>query len=304
MQTLMRDSSRALILLILAITVAFPAQAAYEYTAINYPSATQTQIFGINNAGELAGDGTVGSTAIPFVYDSKKNAFTVLPSVPGFDFTVATGINNPGTVVGGASDTSGAESGTLLDKGAYSLFTNPGFFVTEARGISNNGMVAGDSIDSTFSNYVGFLYDPKRNTFTNFLPSGATITQGVNSQGDIVGSVALVTGYPGSTPGFYGFVRHKDGSVILFRVQDSSTATRARGITESGLITGFFGNSPGLKGFVVHVSGKASYEVLTLKSDQVLAVPGATDTIAEGINDKGQVCGNADSQGFLATPTK
>jgi hypothetical protein len=128
-----------------------------------------TQAFGINNSGQIAGD-TLGGIA--FVYDIKKNTYTVQPSAPDSATTTAIGINNPEVTVGGATDTSGVERGAIFDKGCYTLFANPGWVSTEARGISNNGMVTGYSVDITGGNLIGFLYDPKNKTFGSIARHG------------------------------------------------------------------------------------------------------------------------------------
>ena len=158
---------------------------------------------------------------------------------------------------------------------------------------------------------TGFLYDdPKSNSFTNFLPSPETIAQGINSRGDIVGDVFLNPGgaYTNSPQGFYGFLRHKNGTIVFFNV-NGSVRTKARGVSESGAITGWFIDAvTGVqRGFVTSLSGQGGFQSLTTAA--LLDVPGSTATIAEGIDSQGRVCGNwfdasGGEHGFLATPVK
>ena len=88
-----------------AITITCPAWAGgYQFQFVDYPGAPQTAIFGINNPGMAVGYGFGFNniTAINFQYDTKKKAFTVIPSVSGYDETDILGINNAG-IMSGAS---------------------------------------------------------------------------------------------------------------------------------------------------------------------------------------------------------
>ena len=123
MYLLTTRSMRALHLLLwlVAIAVAIPAQAAWKYTIIDYPGATQTQVFGLNNSGEAVGQAVVGTTTICFAYNSKKGTFAVLPNVPGAAITGAFAISSAGVIAGSAGDGSN-NRGIILDKGAFSFF--------------------------------------------------------------------------------------------------------------------------------------------------------------------------------------
>jgi len=292
-----------------AIAGAFPAQAAYEYTAVDYPGATLTQLFGSTDSGKFVGDAMLGSTQIAFVYDAKKRAFTPLPNVPGAPTTNAIGINNAGVIVGSAGNGDN-DQGIILDKGAFGFFVNPGWALTQARAISANGrLITGLSRDSTASNYVGFVYDVERNTFTNFLPSQYTIAQGINGRQDVVGNVTLDAGvaYPGAPADSYGFLRQRNGALLLFGVSGGSTV-RARGINSSGLITGFFFDASGVqRGFIARLAAAPSFQSLTLPDKDLLDVPGAAGTLSETISDSGDVAGTwydsgGNYHGFIATP--
>ncbi len=48
------------------------AQAEYDYESFNYPGSTLEQVYGINNRGDVAGNGIVGADNFPYVYDSKR----------------------------------------------------------------------------------------------------------------------------------------------------------------------------------------------------------------------------------------
>jgi uncharacterized membrane protein len=305
-------STRAghLLLWLVAFAAAIPAQAGYKYTIFDYPGATSTQVFGLNNSGEAVGQAAVGTTTISFAYNTKKGTFTVLPNVPGAAITNTLAINNPGVIVGSAGDGSN-NRGIILDKGAFSFFANPGWAYTEGRAISDNGrLVTGYAADSTLSNYVGLIYDVKENVFVEFLPSIFTIAQGINGRKQVVGNVQLDpdVAYPGAPGGGYGFLRQPSGDIIVFQV-NGAINNRARGINDSGLITGFYRDpvTQAQRGFVTRVAASPAYQAITVGANELLDIPGAAGTIPEGINDSGRISGvwldaAGTNHGFFATP--
>jgi uncharacterized membrane protein len=304
-------------LALLGIACAFPTQAAYNYTSIDYPGVDYshggyTFVFGINDE-ELVGNAGISGTSanIPFVYNRKTKLFTVLPNFSGAStaYTLSQGINEDGVVVGGESPDNVVESGFILNKGAFTIFSHPGSLSnTEARAISNSGLVAGIAYDATGSNTSGFIYNPKRNSFIDFLPSTFTLAQGINARGEVVGSVELPAGgaYPGSPGGTYGFLRGKSGAITLFRV--NSGRAGGRGITDSGRIAGFFTDPVAGKdrGFVAKLEDGPAFQSLTISAGHLLDFPGSTGTIPEGISNEGAIGGiwfdgAGASHGFLAT---
>ena len=299
-----------LFLWLVAIAAAIPAQAAWKYTSIDYPGATATQVFGLNDRGEAVGEATVGTMQFGFTYNTKKATFTVLPNVPRAPTTNTLANNNAGLEAGRAGDGTN-NRGIILDKGAFSFFSTPGWAYTESRGISDNGqLVTGYGADSSLSNYVGFIYDTQDNRFIEFLPSIFTIAQGINSHKQVVGNVQLdpSVAYPGAPAGGYGFLRQPNGDVVLFRV-NGAINNRGRGINNSGLITGFFTDTSTHvnRGFVAQVAVAPAYQDVTVQGDALLDVPGAGGTIAEAINNSGHVAGTwfdaaGNYHGFFAAP--
>ena len=112
----------------------------------------------------------------------------------------------------------------------------------QARGVNPDGKVSGFEFDENFD-WLGFIYDPEYGTYEEFLPSPQTIAQGINAQGQNVGSVTLDAdeAYEGSAPGSYGYLRQTDGSVKYFEISQSFPGeSRGRGLSENGLISGFY----------------------------------------------------------------
>ncbi len=298
------------ILLVGGIAGALPAQAAYNYTTIDYPGAVATQVFGVNSQGNIVGTASDGIASIGFVYNPRTAIFTVLPNFPGLD-TSAIGINEPGVVVGAVTDLNTSfQSGSILDKGAFTIFDHPGSsFFTVARGINDPGLITGYADTDGGNTVSGFIYDRKLNSFIDFLPSpNFTIAHGINNKGEVVGNVfySADEAFPGSAPGQYGFLRRKNGAITLFRVNGGQT--RARGIAESGLITGNYNDGATQRGFVTSLSSQSGFQSVTVPAARLLDVPGATVTFPEGITNSGDVVGiwfdaSGNLHGFHAKPT-
>jgi hypothetical protein len=70
------------------------------------PGALQTEVFGINNAGQLVGMDYVGGAWHGFV---DTNGVFMTPSIPGFSSVIPYGINDSGVITGRASITAIAD---------------------------------------------------------------------------------------------------------------------------------------------------------------------------------------------------
>jgi hypothetical protein len=264
---------------------AFPT---YVYNTITYPGAVQTELRGLNDAGQLVGYASLdGITNFGFTYQS--GVFTPLPAAP-FPL-IGHGINAAGVVVGTANLTATTfGQGFIHNGGSYAFFAKPGWDNTHARAIGPTNLITGYSDNAATGDTVGWIYDPIAAAYTDINPAGSilTIAQGINAAGQVVGSAIIP-----ASGGANGFLREPGGSIVLFRI--GANPTRARGINDSGLITGFMTVGTALQGFVGNSSGF-----------QTLLVPGADETIPEGINNAGQVAGlyrsGGVTHGFIATP--
>jgi len=294
-----------------AVFCSGPAHAAYVFTTIDYPGASETQLFGVNDAGKAVGSGqdAGGNFLAAFTFNSKTAVFTPVAPAPGSVATDVVGINDFGVMVGGITFDGVTENGFVRSKdGTYTVFSKPGFAFTQARGINNRGLVTGWADDGA-GNTVGFIYDPAHNTYIDILPSPFALAHGINTRGDVAGHVEFDAGVActGCSAGRYGWLRASSGAITLFRVNGYRTA--ARGITDSGLITGWVIDpvSGHVKGFVGTLVGLPGYESLTIPDTELLEVPGAVLTIANGITDAGVMVGIFDDvtgeHGFIAAPS-
>ena len=289
------------------------AQADFEFELIDHPDADDTQVFGINDRGDVVGNG-IDVATLPFVFASKKGTLTDVAPAAGFADTSILGISDSGVMVGSVDDSLVAPittSGMIRSKdGSFTVFSHPDAdSFTQARGVNIKGLVTGFRDDLNVIS-VGFIYDPKSDTFTDLNPTSFfTIAQGINSKGEVVGSsnfLAADDPCAGLMNPFlrYGWLRATDGTVTYFEVNGSHTT--ARGINDEGSIVGFFIDlNDGLfKGFNVKLDGSPC-QSLTVAGGDVLEIPGF-DLFPGSINNSGVIAGSADdsinTHGFIARP--
>jgi hypothetical protein len=310
------------LLLIFAVcSVAVPSAGqaqGYVYEPVDFPGATESQLTDLNERGDAVGLGLISPDIFPFVYGAKKGTFTSISSIAGYDRTLIFGIADNGVTVGSVTNfVTGWQSGLILDKnGNLTVFDHPdsiGF--TQARGISNRGLVTGWAQVAAGGNlsirYVGFIYDPKDDSFIDIETSRLTIAKGINSRGDVVGSslVGDIFGVddPCGNNAFiqrYAWLRTADGDITYFTVNGAST--NARGISDPGTIVGWIGSPSGVKGFVTEIDGTQCQDI-TIADEDLLEYPEAALTFGLGITNTGVIVGeyideNEDSHGFIATP--
>jgi probable HAF family extracellular repeat protein len=183
------------------------------------PDSTRAQAFGINNAGQIVGNGGEGPG---FLFD--HGSYTIL----GLDLDLVdpymnfNGINASGQIVGWYRDVdSGVSHSFLFDHGSYTTFDVPGGTVTRAYGINDSGQVVGAYTDAAGNGY-GFLLENGTYTTLDFVPSG------INELGQIVG----------------GNLLFDHGNYTTLDVP-GSTWTEANGINNLGQIVGYYRDANG-----------------------------------------------------------
>jgi len=289
------------------------ALSSIDYPGVDYSAGGATVLFGINNDGSAVGVATLNSSTpgFSFRYDIKTKVFTPLPAYGNCAtcYTLASGINDGGTIVGGETqDGFKTEYGFVLQQGAFELLRRPGSLTfTEARGINAQGLISGYALDDADGAYYGFLYDPVSNTWTNVLPSYTTIAQGLNDRDELVGNVYVSAGIvcPACQAGNYGFLREPSGAVAIFTVNGYETS--ARGITNGEMITGFLTVDNETIGFVSPAPSHPGFQTVSVPAQDLFRVPGATATFPEGISASGIISGEWQDKagaihGFIAAP--
>jgi probable HAF family extracellular repeat protein len=284
----MRNKFYKIILLTIGLALFFVSNAhsSYTFTTIDYPGATRTEGYGINNSGMIVGFQDYAG----FLYNG--GSFNSI-HFPGSYFTEAIGISNSGMIVGEYRNLSG-NHGYLYDGNTYTTVDFPGHIYTVANGINNAGMIVGYGQDTFFGSGPshGFLFNGSSFITIDVPGASSTTAQGINDAGTVVGW------YSTGSDILNGFL-YKGGSFTSFQFNfPGSLYALPLGINNSGLISGTAFYGPGYQNLGLIYDGKTF---------TTIQFPGATDTFVWGVNDIGQVLGtywddDNSEHGFVASP--
>jgi len=244
------------------------------YTQIDYPGAVQTQIFGIDTAGDLSGQyvdsegvthgfvrNSSGYTAInypgatnTYVYGlndlGQVAGYTV--GVPDIGFiydlstqtftqvshphgtTLPTCINNAGDIAGNFGPAGGGSDGFELAGSSFTLIKAPHSGTNMITGITSDGELVGDYIGEF--TVVSFLYF--RGEYRTVKPGAYAYAEvlGINPAGS-----ALVGAYYDAEGGFAGFL-YQNGTVqtLEFPTAPPNYGSYATSINAAGEVAGVF----------------------------------------------------------------
>jgi uncharacterized membrane protein len=151
----------------------------------DYPGATGTSLYDINDSGDIAGTSSQGG----FLYNKNKNKFTLInyPSATG---TTVFGVNSSDVVVGTYTDSAAIWHGFLWNNGVYSGIDYPGATGgTIAVGINDSDLIAGSYDWNGFGPRHGFLFDGKTYTTVDVPDGQATLLLKVKNNKNVVGFV-------------------------------------------------------------------------------------------------------------------
>ncbi|MGA3023791.1 MAG: choice-of-anchor D domain-containing protein [Bryobacteraceae bacterium] len=285
-----------------------PSPGLYTFTNIDYPGATFTQAFGINDTGQIVGfyiNGSPGSHGFLL----NHGTYTSI-DYPGAGQTQVWGISGNGAIVGTYDDTAtcgncyGQTHSFLLSGGVYTTLPEaPGSMAgtTAAKAINSSGQIVGSYTDPCYCKAHGFLLSGGVFTtidFPGFFSSGAA---GINDSGEIVG-----TGEPGwGTGSAHGFLLR--GGVfttlddpVVPQPESGYVGTIPMGINNRGDVAGEFEYpQPSAHGFILSGGTWTNFDVPN-------AQPGSTFVEGPGVNSTREIVGdyvdsNGVNRGFLAT---
>lgn len=158
----------------------------------------------------------------------------------------------------------------------FNTVNYPGAVMTDVRGLNGTGRIVGyasvDGVNNFSFSYAG-------GTFSLLPPAPVTsIAHGINDAGTIVGSTLED---PAPTRGFI-----LSGGAYAYFSRPGWTHSYGRAISASGLVTGYSEDVTGSSssGFIYNPATGAFTDI---------AIPGSAFTIAQGINNAGQVVGSA-----------
>jgi uncharacterized membrane protein len=281
----MRIAKAAFLFLIaLAVGAAAPVgPVKYTYTAIDYPGAQHTGVYGINRSGQISGT-FFGAKGIAHAFTYAAGKFTLI-DYPDAERSLGFGIDDAGRVVG-YFEKNDVIRGFLFEAGKFTAIDYPKARVTRAYGINGSGQIVGAYQDTQHGNPHGFLLSEGKFTAIDY--PGATRTEafGINDSGQIVGY------YVDSVSTVHGFL---DKAGVLTTVDfPGAQRTNLYGVSNTGQVAGSFIDTNRSHGFVDN-SGYVK-----------LNYPGATSTFGFALNGSGQAVGQYVDQdgaghGFVAT---
>jgi uncharacterized membrane protein len=215
-----------------------------SFTAENFPGAVQTQVIGINSAGDTVGF-YIDQNGVTHGFKAVGGTFTTIDG-PGTAFNLLLGLNDNGQLAGYSStDSTGmtAQRAFVEQSGTFTYIDSSlpsGTLNDQATGINNAGIISG--FFTTASATDGFLLNGTTLTTLSF--PGSTFTQalGLNNEGQVVGDYVDSLGF------MHGFVF--DGGTFVTVDPSGSTATTVNGINDNGQIVGFFVDPGNTIGFV------------------------------------------------------
>lgn len=276
-----------------------PAAATYVVTPFDVAGSSYTDVWDISDTGQLVG---TAFTDHQFGYVYGSGSLLQLNGPSGSAYSNALGISETGVVVGSWGDSNSPDTaptghGFVWQAGTYTTINVPfsGATDTSLRAISPDGRYVAGTYSSPDGSLRSFILDRSTNSYTPVGQGTFDIAQGINSAGQMVGSVN-----GGSTR--QSFIYDiGSGSTSYFSFADARSVS-ARAINDHGQISGWLlTGASGSGHYVAWIGSSSGYQTIAV------GAAGATSTIGEGMNNLGQVAGfwsdaTGNSHGFVATP--
>ncbi len=249
-------------------------------TEFGYPGAHATSAYGINDAGDVVG--AIALDQVGYSSGFARYADGTLSEpifFPGSDVieTVATAINNAGTIAGWYVNSTGPH-GFFLSDGVYTSYDAPDAIATLINGINDAGDFVGrasrtQGVYEGFANVGGKFYQLTIPDVTYLEPTDIT------NEGDIVGFAS--SGGPSG-----GFLRGRNGVVRSPLQRESGVSDQLNGANERREAVGQETGSSGL-----YYGGRDIYAIYNF--------PTLINNALTGINRGGVICGSGFSVGDL-----
>ncbi len=247
----------------------------YNFQTFNGPGGANSEVWGINNAGDVVGYYVGANGNLGFEYNPSTQAYTSLAGPTGASDVQAFGINDNGVIVGTYRDNSNVTHGFVFANGNYQTIDGPGAqYGTQVNGINNSGQLSLTYATSLFNS--AYRWTPSGTGYTSqSLSVGAdgTVSGGINNNGAVAGYY--------QSPNYGGFVWNSDGTFSTFlNPNDLSGTTQGLDVNDNGVVVGSFFSSMGESGYVDQGG------VFTQ-----INVPGSIYTYTTGVNDSGEITG-------------
>jgi probable HAF family extracellular repeat protein len=178
-----------LVLTFVAVGIAAAPPLTFTFTGVHAnKTATETDSYGINNAGVIVGDYVDAKSVQHGMMLAGKTLTTInnpkCQAITGSNGISFYAINKAGVAAGWCTGTTGTLIGFTWSKGKFTAIKVPNSSGTEAIGINDNGEVVGLYVDSA-GNAHGFLFANKKYTPINVKGATDTAAWGIDNAGDI-----------------------------------------------------------------------------------------------------------------------
>jgi hypothetical protein len=286
--------------LLIALCSAAQADNDYQVRAVDFPGATNTFIFALNNAGHFVGAEVDSTGENHALFDDGRQLQLLELSGPASANlgSLAFSINNLGDIAGAFTDTGGVQHGYLRHaNGTLTQIDFPGASSTQAFGVNDRGTVIGVYTDAQ-NNAHAFLLRAVQYRNVD-LPGGlstSTTPLSINDLEEIVGEYITMP----LTNGF-GYLQQPDGSFALTTAPGSAPeGTFFISINNRQQILGAFADSAGVQHNFLRTG--SVYRAFDLP-----ARFGASFVSAQTVNDRDGIVGyyldaSNLAHGFVASP--
>ena len=233
--------------LLIALSSAAQADNDYQIRAVDFPGATNTFIFALNNASHFVGAEIDSAGTNHAIYDDGRQLQLLELSGPATTNlgSLAFSINNRGDIAGAFTDTSGVQHGYVRHAdGTLTQIDFPGASGTQAFGVNDRETVIGLYADAQNAAHAFVLRAGHyRNADLPGGPSTSTIPLSINDRDEIVGQYVTTP----LTNGF-GYLQRADGSFTLTTAPGSvPEGTAFISINNRQQILGSFADSAGVQ---------------------------------------------------------
>ena len=174
-----------LVLTFVAVGIAAAPPLTFTFSDVHAnKTATETDSYGVNNFGTIAGDFIDSSGIQHGMLLGKKTVFATLDYSKCSSVIAVYAVNNHCTAVGWCTGTSGSPIAFTWSKGKFTDIGFPNATATEATGINDSGDVVGLYLDSASVQH-GFVKKGSKYTSVDVPGDTSADAYGINNAGDI-----------------------------------------------------------------------------------------------------------------------
>jgi probable HAF family extracellular repeat protein len=287
---------RSFLMVLTQLLISVPCFAAYNLSVVDFPGATQTIIFAVNDRGHYVGAFADQAGSHAMYYDGQSlQPLDPIGVVGKSAKSHAYSLNTWDAIAGSYTDASGVLHGFVMHHGQLTHVDYPGGFPTEAYGINDLGRVIGVYYTAD-GNFHAFTLDNGVYRATDIAGAVTTIPLSINDRDQVVGEVIDVANTVG-----HGFTEQCDGAITRYDAPGApANSTFFISINNLDQILGAYFDAAGNQNNFLLERG-------TLVPFTLPASFGATYISAQTINDWGAIVGfytdgKNVNHGFIARP--